>query len=132
MVCTCISLRLAGQSPSPGLATSGAGTAFPGSWALDDDLVAGIGQPVQGAVAQDGVVKDAEPFLHGPVAGDDKAGDPVAVEDELVEVGGLLGRSRCSPRSSTISRSGVRKDLKARSTELSTLAWAMARKKLSA
>ena len=37
-----------------------------------------------------------------------------------------------SPRSSTISRSGVRKDLKARSTELSTLAWAMARKKLSA
>ena len=33
------------------------------------------------AIAQDGVVKDAQPFLHRPVAGDDKAGDPVAVED---------------------------------------------------
>ena len=33
-------------------------------------------------------------------------------------------KSRWSPRSSRISRSGVRKDRKARSIELSTLAWA--------
>ena len=68
------------------------GQPFPVAGALDDDLVAGVGQPVQGAIAQHGVVKDAQPFLHRPVAGDDQAGDPVAVEDELVEVGGLLSR----------------------------------------
>ena len=43
--------------------------------ALDDDLVAGVGQPVQGAVARNGVVKEAQPFVHDPVAGDDEADD---------------------------------------------------------
>ena len=57
------------------------GKSFPVAGALDDYLVAGVGQPVQGAVAQHGVVKDAQPLFHRPVAGDDKAGDPVAVED---------------------------------------------------
>ena len=57
------------------------GQPFPVAGALDYYLVAGVGQPVQGAVPQDGVVEDAQSFLHGPVAGDDKAGDPVAVED---------------------------------------------------
>ena len=42
--------------------------------AFDDDLVAGVGQAVQSAVAEDGVVEETEPFVHGPVAGDDKAG----------------------------------------------------------
>ena len=46
---------------------------------LDDHLVAGIGQTVQGAVAQDGVVEETESFLHGPVGCDDEAGDPVTV-----------------------------------------------------
>ena len=36
---------------------------------LDDDLVAGIGKKVHGAVGGAGVVEEAEPFLHGPVAG---------------------------------------------------------------
>ena len=40
--------------------------------AFDDDLVAGVGQAVQGAVAEDGVVKETEPFIDGPVAGDDE------------------------------------------------------------
>ena len=57
---------------------------------LDNDLVAGVGQPVQGAVAEDGIVEEAEPLFHRPVAGDDAAGDPVAADDQLVEVGGLL------------------------------------------
>ena len=57
---------------------------------LDDDLVAGIGQAVQGAVAQDGVVEEAEPFLHRPVAGDDEAGDPVSGDNQVIEVGRLL------------------------------------------
>ena len=59
---------------------------------LNDDLVAGVGQPVQGGVPEDGVVKKTEPLLHSPVAGDDEAGCPVTADDQLVEVGGLLGR----------------------------------------
>ena len=30
---------------------------------LNDDLETGIGQAVQGAVAQDGIIKESEPFL---------------------------------------------------------------------
>ena len=48
-----------------------------------DDLVAGVGQPVQGAIPQDGVVEEAEPLPHGPVAGDDEAGDPVPADDQV-------------------------------------------------
>ena len=56
---------------------------------LDDDLVAESGQPVHGAVAEDGVIEEAEPFLHSPVAGDDEAGNPMATDDQLVEVSRL-------------------------------------------
>ena len=59
---------------------------FPVSGALDDDLVAGVGQAVQGAVAEDGVVEETELLIHGPVAGDDEAGRPVSVEDEFVQI----------------------------------------------
>ena len=48
---------------------------FPVAGALDDDLVAGVGQAVQGSVAQNGVVEEAEPLFHSPVAGDDGAED---------------------------------------------------------
>ena len=48
-----------------------------------DDLVAGVGQPVQGAVAQDGVVEETEPFFHRTVAGGE-AVQPQAVQDEQV------------------------------------------------
>ena len=42
-------------------------------------------------MAQNRVIKEAEQFFHGPVAGDDEAGDPVSADDQLVEVCGLLG-----------------------------------------
>ena len=67
------------------------GQPFPVAGALDDDLVAGVGQSVQSAVAQYGIVEETEPFFDGPVADDDEAGRAVAIEDELVTVGGLLG-----------------------------------------
>ena len=67
------------------------GEPLPVALAFDDDLVAGVGEPVEGAVAEDGIVEEAEPFLHGPVGGDDEAGDAVPADDQLVEVGGLLG-----------------------------------------
>ena len=58
---------------------------------LDDDLEAGVGQAVQSAVSEDGVVEEAELFLDAAIAGDDEAGYPVSADDQLVEVGGLLG-----------------------------------------
>ena len=58
---------------------------------LDDDLEAGVGQAVQRAVPEYGVVEEAEPFLDAAVAGDHEAGDAMSADDQLVEVGGLLG-----------------------------------------
>ena len=66
--------------------------------ALDDDLVAGVGQAVQGAVAEDGVVKETEPFIDGTVAGDDEAGRPVPVEDEFIQIGRLLSGEAVQPQ----------------------------------
>ena len=67
------------------------GQPFPVAGAFDDDLVAGVGQPDEGAVAEDGVLEQAQPLVHGPVASDDEAGSPVAVDDQFVQVRGLLG-----------------------------------------
>ena len=67
------------------------GEPFPVAGALDDDLVASVGQPVQSAVPKNGVLEESQPFFHGPVAGDHEAGGPVVVEDQLVEIGRLLG-----------------------------------------
>ena len=44
-----------------------------------DDLAAGDCRRVRCVVAQDGVVQEAELLFGGPVAGDDEAGDPVAI-----------------------------------------------------
>ena len=66
--------------------------------ALDDDLVAGVGQAVQGAVAEDGVVKETEPFVDGTVAGDDEAGRPVSVEDEFIQIGRLPSGEAVQPQ----------------------------------
>lgn len=58
---------------------------------LDDDPVAGVGQQVQGAVAEKWVVEETEPILHGPVGCDDVAVDSVTANYELVAVSRLLG-----------------------------------------
>jgi len=58
---------------------------------FDDDLVTCIGQAVQGAVAQDGVIKESQPLVYGPVTGDGETGMAVAGDDQLIEVSGLLG-----------------------------------------
>ncbi len=64
--------------------------ALPVALALDDDLVAGVGEPVEGAVAEDGVVEEPEPLVDSPVGGDDEAGGTMPGDDQLVEVYGLL------------------------------------------
>ena len=43
---------------------------LPVALALDDDLVAGVGQAVESAVAEHGVFEETEPLVHRPVAGD--------------------------------------------------------------
>jgi len=43
---------------------------FPVAAALVDDLVAGVGQPVQDAVSENGVLEESQPLVQGPVAGD--------------------------------------------------------------
>ena len=64
-------------------------TAVPEACGFDYDLVAGVGQPVECAVAQYGIVKEVQLFLHGLVAGDDEAGRPMAVGDHLRPPGDL-------------------------------------------
>ena len=81
---------------------------FPMAGAFNDDLVAGVGLAVQGAVAQNGIVEETEPFLQSPVASDGEAGCPVSVEDELVKRSGLLGGEPVESQSSRMSGSGVR------------------------
>ena len=66
------------------------GQAFAVAGAFYDDLVAGVGEPVEGAVAQDGVVEESEPLVDSPVGGDDEAGGTMPGDDQLVEVYGLL------------------------------------------
>ena len=40
---------------------------FPVAGAFDDDLVAGVGQAIQHAVAQDGVIEETQPFVLVPL-----------------------------------------------------------------
>ena len=65
-----------------------------GCWTVNQLLplipAALCGEAVQGAVAQDGSVEEAEPLVHGPVAGADASGSPVPIEVQLVQVGGPL------------------------------------------
>ena len=84
-VAVLINIRLLFAGQSPLVADQGAvwRKPLPVAGALDDDLVAGVGQPIQRAVAEGGIVEEAEPFIHSAVAGDDEAGGPVPVEDEF-------------------------------------------------
>jgi len=50
-----------------------------------------VGQAVQRAVGEDRVVKEGDPFVHGPVARDDGRGAPMALDQDIVEVTRLLG-----------------------------------------
>ncbi|MEZ4480481.1 MAG: hypothetical protein R3B97_04900 [Dehalococcoidia bacterium] len=49
-----------------------------------------VGKAVEGGVREDGVGEEANPFAHVAVAGDDEAGVTVTLDDERVEVLGLL------------------------------------------
>ena len=58
---------------------------------LDDDLVSGVGQPVQSAIAEDRIVEQAQPFVHAAIGSDGETRAPVTFDDQLVQVVALLG-----------------------------------------
>ena len=65
--------------------------AAPVGLAFDDELVGGGGEPVDGGLGQERVGHHGQPFLGGPVGGHDRGAFAVALDAELVEVGGLGG-----------------------------------------
>jgi hypothetical protein len=50
-----------------------------------------VGEAIEGALGEDGIVEESDPLIDGAVAGDDGRGAPVAFEHDLVEVTRLLG-----------------------------------------
>ena len=89
---TFITVRFGGQPPPFDRAVPYGATAeqLPEALALDDDLVAGVSEPVECAVAEDGIVEEAQPLVDGPVGGDYEAGPAMPCDYQLVEVDGLL------------------------------------------
>ena len=59
--------------------------------AFDGDLVGVVGESVEGALGEEGVVEEEDPFVDGAVARDDGAGAFAAFDDDAVEVAALLG-----------------------------------------
>jgi len=59
--------------------------------ALHDHLIGIVGEAIEGALGQDGIVEEGDPFLDGPVGGDDGGAPAMTLDDHLVEVAGLLG-----------------------------------------
>jgi hypothetical protein len=66
--------------------------------ALHDNLVGVVGEAVQRALSQDGIVEERDPLLDGPVGGNDGGASPVTLDDDLVEVAGLLGIEAAEPK----------------------------------
>ena len=50
-----------------------------------------MGEAIEGALGEDGIVEESDPLVDGAVAGDDGGGASVSFEDHLVEVTRLLG-----------------------------------------
>lgn len=57
---------------------------------VEDELMRAVRQTIQGAIAEDRVVPEIEPFVDGAVGGHDEARPTVAFDDEFVEIAGLL------------------------------------------
>jgi len=54
--------------------------------ALDDDLIGIVREAIEGALSEDGVVEEGDPFFDAAVGCHDGRGAPVAFDDDLVEV----------------------------------------------
>ena len=58
---------------------------------LDDDLIGVVGEAVEGALGQDGIIEEGDPLVDYAVGCDDGGRAAVALDDDLIEVAGLLG-----------------------------------------
>ena len=47
-------------------------------------------EAIEGAVGEDGVVEERDPLVHGAIARDDGGGGPVPLDEDVVEIAGLL------------------------------------------
>ena len=56
-----------------------------------------VREAVESTVGQDGVVEAGDPFVHGPIGGEDRRGPAMALDEDVVEVARLLGREFAEP-----------------------------------
>ena len=49
-----------------------------------------MGEAVQSGVRQNGIIKERLPFIHVAIAGDDRGGSSVPLDDDLVEIARFL------------------------------------------
>jgi hypothetical protein len=57
---------------------------------VHDDLVAVVSETVECALGEDGIIEEGNPLFDGAVGGDDGRSSPVSLNDDLIEVAGLL------------------------------------------
>jgi hypothetical protein len=76
--------------------------------AFHDDLVGVVGEAVECALGEDGIIEEWDPLVDGPVGGDDGGGAAVALDDDLVEVAGLLGVE--SPKTEVVDNEEIRSE----------------------
>jgi hypothetical protein len=65
--------------------------AAPVTGSIHDDLVAVVREAIERALGEDRVIEEGNPFLDGAVGGDDGRSSPVSLDDDLIEIAGLLG-----------------------------------------
>ena len=50
-----------------------------------------VREAIERAVGEDGVVEEGDPFVHRPVACDDRGGVSITLDEDVVEIARLLG-----------------------------------------
>jgi hypothetical protein len=92
-----------------------------------------MGEPIEGAVGEDGIVKEGDPFIDGAIACDDGGGVAVALDEDIVEVARLLRgelaeaevvedeQIRCEPRAQLALEGVIRAGLAEGEQELGDL-----------
>ena len=53
-----------------------------------------VGEAIERAVGEDGVVEESDPLIHRAVARDDRRRPAVPLDEDVVEIAGLLGGER--------------------------------------
>jgi len=76
---------------APGTLGGGGGAGSPQAGALHDDLTGAMGEAIEGAVGEDGVVEEGHPLLYRAVARDHGGGTLIPFDQDVVEVARLLG-----------------------------------------